>query len=145
MRNKTYLANLMWFSSQELEHLSIALQFFGLNYQKKVDYEIYKTFKGDWMHLRETIFLKYITFVLHISQGHNQQIKSSNFENKVITPSKIWEILKRNLTNLHNINFWIMVNLALVSRGEGFYNLALRFYWINWKLFQSWNQKVSKI
>ena len=54
----------MWFSSQELEHLSITLQFFGLNYQKKVDYEIYETFKGDRMHLRET--------VLHISQGHNQ-------------------------------------------------------------------------
>lgn len=72
MRNKTFLANLMWFSSQELEHLSITLQFFGLNYQKKVDYEIYETFKGDRMHLRETIFLKYITFVLHISQGHNQ-------------------------------------------------------------------------
>ena len=29
-----------------------------------------------------------------------------------------------------------MVNLALVSRAEGFYNLALRFYWINWKLLQ---------
>ena len=37
----------MWYSSQELEHLSIALKFFGLNYQKEVDYEIYKTFKGD--------------------------------------------------------------------------------------------------